>query len=81
MWPDVATPCIMHLMCNFHLKVKILPGDPRIAGPALPSPSAHNGLDCLFSQICENILDLTHNITLFSDSLQVAADDIALEFQ
>ena len=59
-------------MCNFHLKVKILPGDPRIAGPALPSPSAHNGLDCLFSQICENILDLTHNITLFSDSLQEA---------
>lgn len=78
MWPDRATPCIMHLMCNFHLKVKILPGDPRIAGPAL----SHNGLDCLFSQFCENILDLTHNITLFSDSLQVAVtDDIALEFQ
>ena len=34
-----ATPCIMHLMCNFHLKVKILPGDPLIAEPALPSPS------------------------------------------
>ena len=80
MWPDRATPCIMHLMCNFHLKVKILPGDPRIAGPALPS--THNGLDCLFSQFCENILDLTHNIPLCSDSLQVAVtDDIAMEFQ